>query len=430
MKKIDSLLLPAMALALVLAGCNKNQSQPQDQSQTQSAAADDPASANLAPASDTTAAPQENPPAPPADQAGDDQAPPPDQEQYGQDYSETADDAAPEPPPAIPDYDQPPAPGDNYQWTPGYWGYASEGYYWVPGAWVMAPFVGALWTPGYWGWDNNRYDWHHGYWGSHVGFYGGVNYGFGYDGNGYEGGYWRNNQFYYNRDVAHVSSQVHNVYDYRVAHPFNDSRVAYNGGHGGLNYRPTREQEAAQQERHFAPLPAQHALAQTAQRNRAQFAGQNHGKPQMVAESRPISTGAAPAARAEDFHGAPAIRAAPLNVPRPTPGRPAVHNEPRPESRPSTPAITRPENRNVPAPHGRPATRPEPRNQPTRPPAQAEPRQKPPTEARPQTRARPETHTEAKPQSRPETRPAPEHKQEARPKPHTEKKPDDSHPQG
>ncbi|MGC2499411.1 MAG: hypothetical protein WA374_16810, partial [Acidobacteriaceae bacterium] len=364
MKRIGSLLFPTMAVALVLSGCHSNQNQAQDQSQP---AASDPATANLAPASDTTPAPQGNPPAPPEDQSGYQQAPPPDEDQYGQDYSETAEDVAPEPPPEIPDYDQPPAPGDNYQWTPGYWGYASEGYYWVPGAWVMAPFVGALWTPGYWGWDNSHYYWHSGYWGSHVGFYGGVNYGSGYNGNGYEGGYWRDNRFYYNRDVTHVNNQIQYVYNYRVTNVYNNSRVAYNGGRGGLNYRPSAEQVAAQQERHFAPLPVQHSLAQTAQQNRAQFAQQNHGKPQMVAETRPISAGTAPASRAEDFHGAPEVHApapaanrpnaAPLNVPRPEPGRPAVHNEPRPESRPAAqpPAASRPENRSVPAPHGQPA---------------------------------------------------------------------------
>ena len=79
------------------------------------------------------------------------------------------------------------------------------GYYWVPGAWVLAPYVGALWTPGYWGFYGGRYHWYHGYWGAHVGFYGGVHYGFGYDGNGYEGGYWRSNAFYYNTAVSRVN---------------------------------------------------------------------------------------------------------------------------------------------------------------------------------------------------------------------------------
>jgi hypothetical protein len=46
---------------------------------------------------------------------------------------------AQEPPPPLPDYSQPPSPGDNYIWTPGYWNYTESGYYWVPGAWLIAP---------------------------------------------------------------------------------------------------------------------------------------------------------------------------------------------------------------------------------------------------------------------------------------------------
>src|SRR6516225_5265885 len=92
-------------------------------------------------------------------------------------------------PPVLPVYSQPIAPGPGYIWTPGYWAYGPAGYYWVPGTWVIAPFVGALWTPGYWGWANGLYLWHAGYWGTRVGFYGGVNYGFGYVGTGFYGGY-------------------------------------------------------------------------------------------------------------------------------------------------------------------------------------------------------------------------------------------------
>src|SRR5262245_8234426 len=92
-------------------------------------------------------------------------------------------------PPALPVYAQPIAPGPSYIWTPGYWAYAPDGYYWVPGTWVLAPFPGALWTPGYWGWSNGFYVWNAGYWGTRVGFYGGINYGYGYTGSGYHGGY-------------------------------------------------------------------------------------------------------------------------------------------------------------------------------------------------------------------------------------------------
>jgi len=85
---------------------------------------------------------------------------------------------ASDPPPPLPDYDQPPAPDPDYLWTPGYWAWGPGGYYWVPGAWVAAPYVGALWTPGYWGFAGGYYRFHHGYWGLHIGFYGGIDYGF------------------------------------------------------------------------------------------------------------------------------------------------------------------------------------------------------------------------------------------------------------
>ena len=98
-------------------------------------------------------------------------------------------------PPVMPVYVQPPCPQPGLMWTPGYWAYGPEGYYWVPGAWVPAPYSGALWTPGYWGFAGGLYVWHTGYWGPHVGFYGGINYGFGYFGFGFAGGEWRGGIF-------------------------------------------------------------------------------------------------------------------------------------------------------------------------------------------------------------------------------------------
>ena len=90
-------------------------------------------------------------------------------------------------PPVLPVYEQPPCPEDGYMWTPGYWGYGEFGYYWIPGAWVPAPQPGFLWTPGYWGFIGGQYRWNEGYWGDHVGYYGGVNYGFGFMGVGVRG---------------------------------------------------------------------------------------------------------------------------------------------------------------------------------------------------------------------------------------------------
>ena len=111
-------------------------------------------------------------------------------------------------PPALPVYEQPICPGDGYMWTPGYWAWDGNEYYWVPGTWVEAPEIGFLWTPGYWGWGDNAFFFHEGYWGPHVGFYGGINYGFGYGGHGYEGGRWENNHFYYNTSVNRISNRT------------------------------------------------------------------------------------------------------------------------------------------------------------------------------------------------------------------------------
>src|ERR1022692_2743660 len=97
----------------------------------------------------------------------------------------------------------------------------------------MAPADGYLWTPGYWGWGGNAYAWNEGYWGPHVGFYGGVNYGFGYGGVGYEGGYWNNGAFNYNRSVNNVNvTNITNVYSKTVINETTVNHVSYNGGEG------------------------------------------------------------------------------------------------------------------------------------------------------------------------------------------------------
>ncbi len=125
--------------------------------------------------------------------------------------------SAPIPPPALPVYEQPPIPAPGYIWTPGYWSYASAGYYWVPGTWVLPPTAGLLWTPGYWGWSNGVYAFNAGFWGLTVGFYGGINYGFGYNGHGYWGGRWDNGHFAYNRAVNNFGGvHITNVYNRTV----------------------------------------------------------------------------------------------------------------------------------------------------------------------------------------------------------------------
>jgi hypothetical protein len=209
-------------------------------------------------------------------------------------------------PPALPVYTQPPCPGDGYIWTPGYWAYGPDGYYWVPGTWAVAPEPGLLWTPGYWGWNEGYYVWHAGYWGPHVGFYGGVNYGFGYVGVGYLGGYWRGRDFYYNRNVNNVRITNVHIYNKTVINNVTVNRISYNGGAGGIHARPAHFEQVAERERHFRPTNIQAQHERSAGSNREFLASVNHGRPSIAATSRPgeFHSRGAVAAR-PDNHGAP-----------------------------------------------------------------------------------------------------------------------------
>jgi hypothetical protein len=190
------------------------------------------------------------------------------------------------PPPALPTYQQPVAPAANYQWEPGYWGWNPYGYYWVPGVWVQAPAVGLYWTPGYWSFSPTGYVWIQGYWGPSVGFYGGINYGYGYYGAGFVGGYWNGGTFNYNTAVANVNSTViHNVYSNSgtiAGHTLAHSRASFNGGHGGISAKPTRGQIAAGHARRFGATPAQTRHAAMAGANSNNLVAFNHGKPPVT----------------------------------------------------------------------------------------------------------------------------------------------------
>jgi hypothetical protein len=192
------------------------------------------------------------------------------------------------PPPELPVYEQPPIPAPGYVWAPGYWGIGPVGYYWVPGTWVLPPTVGLLWTPGYWGWRDGIYVWNAGYWGPHVGFYGGVNYGFGYGGVGYEGGRWDNGVFVYNRTVNNFGNvTITHVYEKTVYVEPGASRVSFNGGSGGTTVRPTQEEQAATHEQHVAAAPSQLQHERTASENKALLASENHGTPTIAATTKP-----------------------------------------------------------------------------------------------------------------------------------------------
>src|SRR5271166_5313772 len=161
-------------------------------------------------------------------------------------------------PPAIPVYVQPAVPAPGFLWTPGYWGYGAG------------------------------YAWHGGYWGPHVGFYGGINYGFGYGGFGYEGGYWNHGEFNYNRSVNNVNvTNIHNTYNKTVINNNTENRVSYNGGEGGIATRPRSEEQAAEREQHTPPVAAQTRHEEAARHEPQQRASVNQGRPAIAATARP-----------------------------------------------------------------------------------------------------------------------------------------------
>lgn len=197
-----------------------------------------------------------------------------------------------EAPPPLPVYEQPEGPGDGYIWTPGYWAWNDSTYFWVPGTWVLPPRAGVLWTPGYWGSSGAVFVFHAGYWGPHVGFYGGINYGYGYGGAGYDGGRWEGEHFSYNRVVNNVNvNVVHTTYNTTVINNtvINNTtvnNVSYNGGSGGTAAQPTPQDQATHREPHFKPTLEQAQHEHAASNNRALFVSENHGAPPIAATPR------------------------------------------------------------------------------------------------------------------------------------------------
>jgi hypothetical protein len=258
-------------------------------------------------------------------------------------------------PPALPVYEQPICPGDGYLWSPGYWAWSDDdGYYWVPGTWVEAPEPGLLWTPGYWGWNDGAYLWNAGYWGPQIGFYGGINYGYGYGGNGFYGGEWRGGRFFYNTAVMRVNTtQITNVYVNRTVIVNNSSHVAFNGGRGGIAARPTAEQERFAHEQHTPAVASQREQEHAASQNRALFASTNHGRPAVAATARPgefSGKGVVAARAAGGTYHAPAMS--------PKAARGAASAESRPAASHSATGRTAPEKSRPAATHAATAKEP------------------------------------------------------------------------
>src|SRR5579863_1207941 len=289
-------------------------------------------------------------------------------------------------PPPLVVYEQPPCPEPGLMWTPGYWAYGEDGYYWVPGAWVPAPYEGALWTPGYWGWSDGLYVFHAGYWGPHVGYYGGVNYGFGYMGVGFVGGLWRGHDFVYNTAVVHVNNvYVHNTYIDRTVVErntiVNDRHVAYSGGPGGIRHDPAPEERMADRDQHFAATSYQTQHLNNAMADHNSYAKFNGGHPQNVAVARPLPPESHPAPQYNN-HANPEFNRGgntfgsqphPGNQPEYRPEQPnnlhnapnQIHNPPQNTYHPA-PQYQAPHNTNEfhPQNQPRPESHPAPQNQP------------------------------------------------------------------
>jgi hypothetical protein len=259
-------------------------------------------------------------------------------------------------PPVLPVYAQPPCPVDGYLWTPGYWAWGPDGYYWVPGVWVAPPAVGLLWTPGYWGFGGGLYAWHPGYWGRHVGFYGGVNYGWGYTGVGFVGGAWSGGFFRYNTAVVNVNrTVVRNVYVDRtvIRNTTVVNRVSYNGP-GGVRARPTPEQRAYTNEHHFDATSAQFSHERMAGQDRSFRASANHGRPPVGAMDRVGGQRFDPQARPPTMnHTAPAANYRNNNMAaRPEGNRGEAYRGQPNGGQPNRPEGNRGEQRPAPQEHG------------------------------------------------------------------------------
>jgi len=99
-----------------------------------------------------------------------------------------------------------------------------------------------LWTPSYWAFENGVYLWHVGYWGNTVGFYGGLNFGYGFWGDGFVGGRWEGGHFMYNTAVMRVNVNIHTTFvDRSRVFVGVRNRAAFNG-RGGVVKEPTPAQ--------------------------------------------------------------------------------------------------------------------------------------------------------------------------------------------
>ena len=144
------------------------------------------------------------------------------------------------------------------------------------------------------GLGRRRLCFHAGYWGPHVGFYGGVNYGFGYGGVGFVGGRWEGGHFAYNTAVMNVNRTViHNTYVENVHVTNVGNHTSFNGGPGGIKARPDGAGDGG---RAREPRPARPACSRAICRRRRPTAATSPRRTAVIRRRRPCS-GPAPRTR-------------------------------------------------------------------------------------------------------------------------------------
>jgi hypothetical protein len=122
--------------------------------------------------------------------------------------------------------------------------------------------------------------------------------------------------FAYNRTVNNFGSvTITNVYSKTIITDTTVTRVAFNGGTGGIAALPSPQEEAAAREPHVAPTSMQTQHEHTASTNRALLASEHHGRPAVAATSKPGEfTGKGVVAAREAKPSAAPPRANPTNT--------------------------------------------------------------------------------------------------------------------
>ena len=120
------------------------------------------------------------------------------------------------------------------------------------------------------------------------------NYGYGYFGSGYEGGYWDHGRLYYNREINNFGGRrIQYVYSRPPTHRGFENRTAFNGGTGGIAAQESAQERAAARERHLRPTSLQTQHIRAAGTDPSFRHSVNNGTPAIPATSKPGRFGAA-----------------------------------------------------------------------------------------------------------------------------------------